>query len=463
MLSAEHYALEHRAVQSLLDLRQREVSFMTERFNSIGTQSSLIAGFVVTTMTSLDPATDEHTNDTSVIEVLYVFWVTSALSLTCSVHCILNSTFVAIWGPGLALRGPSGSVSRAYFSMMKERHHIMIAYVASLVFFVLQIIMAFFIVDKKVGISGEALTSTIIMVVGSLVSAFMLRRMARRFFFRDLNGMADEFDGSQVGDGAQQMYDDLLDQDPDIIAENVLRYRGRLDSAAGHGLSIDLEDDVDSNTASLKEALLPDDDVRDAYNDNNDDSNNDSSNNNKNNNNDHHNGDKYITTSTGMSSVVKADDARQNQNQGKMETKSNTTYNSSTNKSGAFGYTTLSRIGGSQQFMHMGYVSKKGKIMRRWTNGFVRLQGTRLFFFHSHEEFKRYVSIPKEKRKKPKSLSLKGYQVLVKTQAEKPTFVLSALNVSEETQRNREFRVEDEAELRIWVQKLMSACFVAQG
>ena len=34
MLSAEHYALEHRAVQALLDIRQREVAYMTERFNS---------------------------------------------------------------------------------------------------------------------------------------------------------------------------------------------------------------------------------------------------------------------------------------------------------------------------------------------------------------------------------------------------------------------------------------------
>ena len=58
MLSAEHFALEHHAVQQLLAIRQQEVAYMTERFNAIGTQSSLIAGLVVTTLTALDANPD---------------------------------------------------------------------------------------------------------------------------------------------------------------------------------------------------------------------------------------------------------------------------------------------------------------------------------------------------------------------------------------------------------------------
>ena len=92
MLSAEHYALEHRQVQALLDLRQREVSYMTDRFSSIGTQSSLIGGFVVTALTAVQPGSDDNT----LLGVKQVFWGSSALSLACCVHCILNSTFAAV-------------------------------------------------------------------------------------------------------------------------------------------------------------------------------------------------------------------------------------------------------------------------------------------------------------------------------------------------------------------------------
>ena len=55
MLSAEHWALEHKAVQSLLSIRQREVEYITQRFNSLGTQSSLVAALVCTLLVGLDP------------------------------------------------------------------------------------------------------------------------------------------------------------------------------------------------------------------------------------------------------------------------------------------------------------------------------------------------------------------------------------------------------------------------
>ena len=53
MLSAEHYALEHRALHQLLQIREREVMHMTDRLNAIGVQSALITGCVVTTFTAI--------------------------------------------------------------------------------------------------------------------------------------------------------------------------------------------------------------------------------------------------------------------------------------------------------------------------------------------------------------------------------------------------------------------------
>ena len=64
MLSAEHYALEHRALHQLLQIREREVMHMTDRLNAIGVQSALITGCVVTTFTAIT-ATVSRENRTS--------------------------------------------------------------------------------------------------------------------------------------------------------------------------------------------------------------------------------------------------------------------------------------------------------------------------------------------------------------------------------------------------------------
>lgn len=74
------------------------------------------------------------------------FWVSSALSLACSFHCLLISTFAAVWGPGMALRGPAGSVARAYFGLKRDQRHVMAAFVLSLLFFLVQIIALYFAV-----------------------------------------------------------------------------------------------------------------------------------------------------------------------------------------------------------------------------------------------------------------------------------------------------------------------------
>jgi hypothetical protein len=36
-------------------------------------------------------------------------------------HCVMSTTFVSVWGPGLALRGGTGSVAKAYTEMKAER------------------------------------------------------------------------------------------------------------------------------------------------------------------------------------------------------------------------------------------------------------------------------------------------------------------------------------------------------
>ena len=179
MLSAEHYALEHRAVQQLLDIRQKEVAFLTDRFNAIGTQSSLVAGFVVTTLTAVDAgARDTHPF------AKYTFWASSSISLALSFHCLLNSTFAAVWGPGLALRGPSGSVSRAFYLLRSDQKHVMFAFVGSVFFFIIQCAATFFVLDHIPGWTASGVLNAGILFIGGIISSWYLFRMYKRMVYR---------------------------------------------------------------------------------------------------------------------------------------------------------------------------------------------------------------------------------------------------------------------------------------
>ena len=94
MINAEHLALENEAFQKLQSLRQQEVHFFSDRFNTLGTQSALIGGFVISSFTCIDP-TGKTADDVpyTYVSIAYLYWITGALSLSCSLHTILNSTF----------------------------------------------------------------------------------------------------------------------------------------------------------------------------------------------------------------------------------------------------------------------------------------------------------------------------------------------------------------------------------
>jgi len=60
MLSAEHYALESAAVQHFLKIREAEVTYYKDRFDSIALQSTLIVALTVLTVLYVDAL--DHSN-----------------------------------------------------------------------------------------------------------------------------------------------------------------------------------------------------------------------------------------------------------------------------------------------------------------------------------------------------------------------------------------------------------------
>lgn len=72
---------------------------------SFGIISGLISGFTLSALTQVD-AMGASAN----AGFKWLFWLTCAAVMCTSLHCLLTTTFVNVFGTGLALRGPSGCV-----------------------------------------------------------------------------------------------------------------------------------------------------------------------------------------------------------------------------------------------------------------------------------------------------------------------------------------------------------------
>ena len=119
MLSAEHVALQSRLVQQLVTVRQREMDTILARYSALGTQASLLAGFAITSLTALSPS--EPTVSTP---ITHLFYGSSIVCLLACIHVIICTMYTCNWAPALALRGPSGSLTRAYKAVRGEKNQI---------------------------------------------------------------------------------------------------------------------------------------------------------------------------------------------------------------------------------------------------------------------------------------------------------------------------------------------------
>ena len=117
MISAETLALRHDAVTRIVEIRHKEIDFMQSRMEAIGTQSAFLGAMMVGNLCSI-PIPD------NLLLLQHVYLYSTALGLVGSMHCILGTTYASLWGPGLALNGPKGSVSRAYIALKAEQTHI---------------------------------------------------------------------------------------------------------------------------------------------------------------------------------------------------------------------------------------------------------------------------------------------------------------------------------------------------
>ena len=114
MLYADKRALETNLKVNLLAIREKELNYYSQNCLAVGTQSALLAGFAYSGLTQVAiPLDSEY-----VLKLLYLLVTSTAMCL--ELIAVMSTTLLSMMGPGLALRGPDGSMHPAVDGMMDE-------------------------------------------------------------------------------------------------------------------------------------------------------------------------------------------------------------------------------------------------------------------------------------------------------------------------------------------------------
>jgi len=85
MLKAQQANLVQQASNDLVNIRNIEIQYYVNFFSNIGIQSAFIAGYQLSTISQV-----ERTGDNSIL-FSYAYWITSVISICCSLESLLVS------------------------------------------------------------------------------------------------------------------------------------------------------------------------------------------------------------------------------------------------------------------------------------------------------------------------------------------------------------------------------------
>jgi len=151
MLQAQQRKLLQETNINIIGIRQAEMNFYTNFYSSIGAQAAIIGGFVYASMNQANiPGVYAFPNgqisavqagifvkgDVEILDILLsCFWVSSAVSMSFAIHCVLCTILLLVFGPGLALLGPVGSMAKANKGLNAEMKQVFLSYLTMVVTF----------------------------------------------------------------------------------------------------------------------------------------------------------------------------------------------------------------------------------------------------------------------------------------------------------------------------------------
>jgi hypothetical protein len=135
MIAADRQELESRLKQLTLQIREKEVNVFTENFAVISTQSAFLTGLGFSGLTMV-PAWARSDAATPLV-AQDLFYSLVSISIGFNILTLAISSWCMIFGPGLAIRGPDGSMSRAVNGMYHERKWALRFFWSGLIFIML--------------------------------------------------------------------------------------------------------------------------------------------------------------------------------------------------------------------------------------------------------------------------------------------------------------------------------------
>ena len=135
MLFADKNALRTQLKVNMLRIRERELTYYTNNCLAISTSSALLAGFAWYGLTEVP----FDSNASALTQTLYL--VVTTLIMGLELLTVVNATLCAILGPGLALRGPDGSMHNAVQGMMTHYRFTLACFTLGLVCFMLSALL----------------------------------------------------------------------------------------------------------------------------------------------------------------------------------------------------------------------------------------------------------------------------------------------------------------------------------
>ena len=147
------------------------------RFEWIAFLMSIIIMIAATTLVSLDAAAE-----TVRPAVTWVFFISSIMCIFSCAHVCIMCLYIGNWAVGLALRGPIGSLNRAFNIVMLEKDSIEFWLGVSILSCSLQTIMSVWVLTNSLELRGYEVLTTVMGALSTTWAVWYIKQMHRRFF-----------------------------------------------------------------------------------------------------------------------------------------------------------------------------------------------------------------------------------------------------------------------------------------
>lgn len=179
MIVADQHKLETDSVQRMVSIRERAIRYNEERINVLADTATLLAGFMVNTFGEMT----QNNATTALGPLAYAaYYMFTLLGICSATYVVLASTLLSVFGPGLALEGPQGSVLHAYAVMRNEKAQVYRSFVSLFVLFVCQTICSFFAQDADKETTFESSLGCLALIMYCIFVLRSVLGMFRRLF-----------------------------------------------------------------------------------------------------------------------------------------------------------------------------------------------------------------------------------------------------------------------------------------